>query len=247
MKRQLTFIIDSILTITMFMFFSCTKSETNIETNGQITHMPESNDSGTDSTVVVCVDFGHVMGTDIPAAELRQNRVISAEEFLSFTEGKYYMQSGYYCQWKGDTLQYLQTGENHYSLRGLHDFIGFFGIWYTQFEDSIIHFYNDIYLLDYRFVCTYNDSTSILTIPNFKYGRCEKMDCKIVYIDDKYIVVETAPFQATMSSDMAHLIAIKAQFVQLLFTAVDPPEHFIGFTDWEVYNCYYFEDAPKDE
>lgn len=247
MKKQLTFIIDSILTITMFVLFSCSKSETNIKTDGQITPMPESNDSGSDSTTVVCIDFDHVMGTDISVVELKSNSGIFTEKFLDLTEEKYYRQSGYYCQWNGNTLQYLQTGENYYLLRGFNDYLVGFCNWYIQFEDSIIHFYNDIYLLDYRFVCTYNDSTSMLTIPNFKYGRCEKMDCKIVYIDEKYIVVETAPFQATMSSDLSHLAAAKAQFVQLLFTAVDPPEHFMGFTDWEVHYCYYYEDAPKDE
>ena len=68
------------------------------------------------------------------------------------------------------------------------------------------------------------------------------MSCEVVYIDDKYIVVETAPFQATMSSEMSHVTAKKAEFVQLIFMAVDPPEYFIGFTDWEVYNCEYPDD-----
>ena len=193
-------------------------------------------------TTVTCVDFNHVMGTDIPSAELRSGRKISAEEFCRFTEGKYYAQGGYYCQWKGDTLQYLQTGENHYSLRGLHHYVADFGDWYIQFEDSIMHFFNDIHFLDYRFVYTYRDSSRLLTIPNFNYGDCERMSCEVVYIDDKYIIVKTAPFQATMSSEMSHLTAAQAEFVQLIFMAVDPPEYFIGFTDWEVYNCEYPDD-----
>ena len=190
-------------------------------------------------TTITCVDFNHVIGTDIPSAELRNGREVSAEEFCRFTEGKYYVQGGYYCQWKGDTLQYLQTGENHYSLRGLHHYIADSGDWYIQFEDSIMHFFNDFPFFDYRFVYTYHDSSRLLTIPNFKYGNCERMSCEVVYIDDKYIIVETAPFQATMSSVMSHLTAARAEFVQLIFMAVDPPERFIGFTDWEVYNCAY--------
>ena len=238
MKNQFKLLFGYLLALTMFTLFSCTKTETTEEKENLILPVFETK-SEADSTAVVCVDFDHVMGTDIPSAELRNGREISLEEFRRLTKGKHYVHGGYYCQWKGDTLQYLQTGESYYSLRGLHDYIDFFGIWYTQFEDSIMHLYNDIYMLDYRYNYTYEDKARVLTIPNFKYGTCERMSCELVYIDDKFIIVETAPFQARMSSEMSHLTAARAEFVQLIFMAVDPPEYFIGFTDWEVYNCKY--------
>ena len=241
MENQFKLLLGYFLVLTMFIFFSCTKAETTEETPSPI--LPEhETKSETDSTAVVCVDFNHVIGTDIPTTELRNGREISVEEFRRLTEGKYSAQDGYYCQWRGDTLQYLQTGENYYSLRGLHDFIDFFGIWHTQFEDSIMHFYNDLCMLDYRYNYTYEDKIRVLTIPNFKFGVSERMSCEVVYIDDKFIIVETAPFQAIMSSEMSHLTAAQAEFVQLIFMAVDPPEYFIGFTDWEVNNCEYPDD-----
>ena len=185
-------------------------------------------------------EYETVMGTDIPTSELRKNETISAEAFKAATEGKYYVLMAYYCQWKGNSLRYLQTGEDYYGIEGHLNVLGDSGDWYIQFEESIMHYYNDLDMDDYRYAFTHDDGT--MTIPAIEVNGVSDgklHSCKMLYVDEKNILAETDVYRPRRMSREARQAAAAADFVLLRFVAVDPPNSFIGFTDWHVSNLTY--------
>ena len=204
MKKH-TRTIKSLLLVTALLLFSCVTGE----------------------------DFETVRGTDIPVSELRRNTTISAETFLKITNGKYYRASESYCQWKGGTLVYLQTGKDYYGLEGLNDMYGTdLGDIYIQFEESVLHFYNDQYFFDDRYSFSYHeeDKSMMLPITNTD-GRHL---CKILYIDENCIIAETKVFKPKISTPESRRAVSRAEFVLVRLAAVNPPQLFTGYTDWKV-------------
>ena len=215
-----------LLVMSALSFSSCVKND--VDPNNPIT----SGSKDSEEKKVSRTNSEYVMGTSIPASALKKNVKISDEVFRKQTEGKYFFVVERYCCWKGDTLQYLQTGDDFYGLEGIHNMRNYSGTNYIQFEDSIMHFYNDLFMWDDRYIFTYNEKERVMTIPIKKTK--ELHCCRVDYIDENYIVGETDVYQHYYTTLESSRAASHADFVQLLFIAVEPPEYFADYTDWEV-------------
>jgi hypothetical protein len=189
--------------------------------------------------LISCVeseDYETVRGTDIPVSELWKSEGITEGAFKTATEGKYYALCAYYCQRKGTSLRYLQTGENYYGIEGyLKDVRDGSGDFYIQFDDSIMHYYNDLFMWDRRYIFTYDEKAlKIPTIVVNGVSDSKLHTCELLYVDDKNIIARTAVYRPHIQSLEARQAAAKADFVLLRFAARIPPEYFKGYTDWDV-------------
>ena len=179
-----------------------------------------------------------VWGTDIPVSELRNGEVVSAETFKAITTGRYYFYSDTYCRWNGNSLEYLPTGtylsgEKYYGLEGCnHEDANESGRWYYHFEDGVEHVYNDLWWLDYRYNYSYNNETGSITMDLLDVGR---QTCKVLYIDEKRILLQTDVYRPSRQTIMARVAAAKADFVLIHLGSVKPTSTFLNYTDWEVH------------
>ena len=200
--------IESLLFVFMVLFHSCVTSD----------------------------DFEIVMDTDIPVSELKKEVSITTDMFHMITQGKYYKVSEYYCRWKGETLVYIQTGKDYYGLKGDLGKMGIYGDdhgdTFVQFDETVIHLYNDQYYFDDRYDFSYHEEDKSMEFPIVNADEMHL--CRILYIDDDYIIVETDVYKPYITTPEARRAASRAKFVLLRFKAVKPPQNFLNQTDWEV-------------
>ena len=170
-----------------------------------------------------------VWGTTIPVSELGKETTISAETFKLKTEGKYYQLLARYCRWDGSSLHYIQT-YNHkglvvYNLEGVRkDGISgpYDGTTYYSFGESEMSIFVHLSTWKERkYGFEYNDDMRIFFTPIYMSSGMHL--CRILYIDDRYIIAETDVYRVEGAIAEARRAASQADFVLLVFIVVKNP------------------------